>query len=63
MIKNNVCTRMVNCLCVRGLYWCLFPEFRNNEGNKHQNNTQVRAETVRNESTCIIYFIHDITNR
>ena len=26
----------------RGLFWCLFPELRSNEGNKHQNNT--RAE-------------------
>ena len=25
----------------RGLFWCLFPELRSNEGNKHQNNTRV----------------------
>ena len=30
-------------------------QFRN-EGNKHQNNTQVSAETVRHESTYIILF-------
>ena len=27
----------------RGLFWCLFPELRSNEGNKHQNNTRVNA--------------------
>ena len=27
----------------RGLFWCLFPELRSNEGNKHQNNTRVSA--------------------
>ena len=26
-----------------GLFWCLFPELRSNEGNKHQNNTRVSA--------------------
>ena len=29
----------------RGLLWCLFPELRSNEGNKHQNNIQVGADT------------------
>ena len=38
----------------RGLFWCLFPELQSNEGNKYQNNTWVRAETVRHESTYII---------
>ena len=38
----------------RGLFWCLFPELRSNEGNKHQNNTRVSAETVHHESTYII---------
>ena len=37
-----------------GLFWCLFPELRSNEGNKHQNNTRASAETVRHESTYII---------
>ena len=41
----------------RGLFWCLFPELRSNEGNKHQNNTRVSAETVRHESTYIILFL------
>ena len=40
----------------RGLFWCLFPELRSNEGNKYQNNTGVSAETVRHESTYIILF-------
>ena len=35
----------------------LFPEMRSNEGNKHQNNTRVSAETVRHESTNIILFL------
>ena len=34
--------RTVNAL-TRVLYWCLFPELRSNEGNKHQNNTRVSA--------------------
>ena len=41
----------------RGLFWCLFPELRSNEGNKYQNNTRVSAETVRHESTYIILFL------
>ena len=36
---------------------CLFPELRNNEVNKHNNNTRVSAETVRHDSTCIIIFL------
>ena len=32
------------------------------KGNKHKNNTQVSAETVRHQSTYIIYFLHDIMN-
>ena len=40
----------------RGLFWCLFPELRSNEGNKHHNNIRVSAETVRHESTYIILF-------
>ena len=48
--------RIVSAL-TRGLFWCLFPELRSNEGNKYQNNTQVSAETVRHESTYIILFL------
>ena len=39
------------------LFWCLFPKLRSNEGNKHQNNTLVSAETVRHSSTYIILYI------
>ena len=46
-----------NTALTRGLFWCLFPELRSNEGNKHQNNTRVSAETVRHESTYIILFL------
>ena len=42
---------------MRGLFWCLFPELRGNEGNKYQNNTPVSAETVRHESTYINLFL------
>ena len=44
-----------------GYFWCLFPELQSNLGNKHQNNTRLSAETVRNESTCNILFLtqHD----
>ena len=41
----------------RGLFWCLFPELRSNEGNKHQNNARVSAYTVRHKSTYIILFL------
>ena len=41
----------------RGLFWCLFPGLRSNEGNKHQNNTRVSAETVRHDSTFINLFL------
>ena len=41
----------------RGLFWCLFPELRSNEGNKYQNNTRVSTETVRHESKYIILFL------
>ena len=40
-----------------GLFWCLFPELRSNEGNEYQNDTRVSAETVRHESTYIILFL------
>ena len=45
----------------RGLFWCLFPELRSSEGNKHQNNTRVSASTIRHESTYIVLFLarHD----
>ena len=39
------------------LFWCLFPELRSNEENKHHNNTRVSAEIVRDESTYIILFL------
>ena len=42
---------------MRGLFWCLFPELRSNEGNKHQNNIRVSTETVCHESTYIILFL------
>ena len=41
----------------RGLFWCLYPELRSSEGNKHQNNTRVSAKTVRHKSTYIILFL------
>ena len=44
----------------RGLFWCLFPELRSNEGNRYQNNTQMSAETVRHQSTDIILYIASI---
>ena len=41
----------------RGLFWCLFPELRSNDGIEHQNNTRVSAETVRYKSSYIISFL------
>ena len=39
---------------IRGLFWCLFPELRSNEGNIHQNNTR---ETLHHDSAYIILFL------
>ena len=36
-------------------FLCLFPELRNNEGNKHQHDTRGSAETVRHEGTYIFW--------
>ena len=41
----------------RGLFWCLFPKFRSYQGNKHQNNTWVSAETVCHVSIYIILLL------
>ena len=41
----------------RWLFLCLFPELRRNEWNKHNNNTRVSAETVRDENIYIIWFL------
>ena len=41
----------------RGLFCCLSPELRRNEGNKHQNNTRMCASTFRHKSTYIILFL------
>ena len=56
-IWNDVCTRVANCLWAHEVIWCLFPELCSSEGNKHQNNTRVVAQTVRHESTYIIAFL------
>ena len=46
----------VSLLC-EGDFLCLFPELRSNEGDYHQDNTRVRAETVLHESAYIILFL------
>ena len=56
IIENNVYTWLMNCF-TSGLFWCLFPKLGSNEVNKHQNTTQVNAETVCHESTYIILFL------
>ena len=48
--------RTVNAV-TRVLFWCLFPELRSNDGNKHQNSTRVSALTVRHKSTYIILIL------
>ena len=40
-----------------GYFGVLFAELQSNEGNKHQNNTGVSAETVRYKSTYIILLL------
>ena len=47
----------------RWLLWCLFPELRSNEANKHRNNTRMSAWTARHDSTNILIFISYITQR
>ena len=44
-------------MLTRGLFWCLFPELRSNEGDKHRNNTRVSAQTVCHKTTYIILFL------
>ena len=61
-IENDVYTRVKNCFSAHErVVLGFFPGLRNSEGNKHQNNTRVSAETVRHESTHIILFLsrHD----
>ena len=43
----------------RGLFWCLFPELRNNKENKHQNNTQMSTQIVCHK--CVTYTIKILT--
>ena len=40
-----------------GSFCWLYPELRNNEGNKHWNNTLASAKTVHHESTYFILFL------
>ena len=49
-IENNVCTRLTNYFSALERVICCL-------GNKHKNNTQVKAETVHHESTYIILFL------
>ena len=41
----------------RRLFWYLLHKLQSNKGNKHQNNTQVSAETVHHESTYNVLFL------
>ena len=43
----------------RGLFLCLFPELRSNEGNKRKSNPRVSDETVHHESTYIILYKYE----
>ena len=57
-IENDVCTWVTNCFSAQERVILVFmSELRSNEGNKHQNNTWVSAETVHHESTYIISFL------
>ena len=60
-IKNNVCSQVMNCFSAHErVILCLFSKLQSNEGNKHQNNTRVSTETVRHESTYILFLTrHD----
>ena len=57
-IKNNACTRVTNGFSAHErVILGLFSELRSNEGNKHQNNIRVGAETARHESTYATLFL------
>ena len=47
----------------RGLFWCLFPELRSNEGNKHQITLEWAHKQFVTRVHTLFYFLHDITNR
>ena len=51
-IDNNLCSS-----AHEGVFLCLFPELRSNEGNKPKNNIWANAEAVRHEITYIILFL------
>ena len=46
----------------RGLFWCLFPEKRSNEGNKHQITLEWAHKQFVTRVHTLFYFLHDITN-
>ena len=56
LMGDTVCVGVTNCLNAlsRGLFLCLFAKLRSNEGNKHQNNHRVSAQTVLHDSTFIM---------
>ena len=43
-------------------FWCLFPELRSNEGNKHQLTLEWAQKQFITRAHTLFYFLHDITN-
>ena len=46
-------------VCIRVLFWCLFPSLLRNSGNIQQNNPLMSAKTVRYSSTYIFLYVND----
>ena len=46
----------------RGLFWCLFPELRSNEGNKHKITLEWTQRQFVTRVHTLSYTLHDITN-
>ena len=56
-IDNNVCIQVTNCFSAHErVIFVFISELRSNEENKHKNNSQVSAETVRDDNTYISLF-------
>ena len=56
--ENSVCTRVRNYFSAHEkVTFCLFAESRYTQENRHTTSTRVCAETVRHESTYIIYLV------
>ena len=47
---------------MKGLFWCLFPELRSNDGNKYQITPEWAQKQFVTRVHTLFYFLHDITS-